>query len=54
MDSIKDANEKQLQTIKDQPFKLMKRIKHIKSKLKSLRHQINKEDKTIKVLWKSC
>ena len=43
--NIKDANEKQLQTIIDEHLKLLIRIKDDKPKPKSLRHQINKEDK---------
>ena len=39
------TNEKQLQTIKNEHLKLVKRIKDDRPKLKSLRHQINKDDK---------
>ena len=42
--NIKDANEKQLQAIRDELLKLVKRIKDEKPKLKSLRHQIDKRD----------
>ena len=39
------TNEKQLQTIKNEHLKLVKRTKDDRPKLKSLRHQINKDDK---------
>ena len=42
---IRDANKKQLHTIKDENLKLMKRIEANKPKLKSLRYKINNEDK---------
>ena len=42
---IKDANEKQLHTIKDENLKLMKRVEANKPKLKSLRYKITKEVK---------
>ena len=43
--NFKDANEKQLQAIKDEHLKLVKRIKDDIPKLKSLRYQIDKQDK---------
>ena len=45
LDDIIDANEKQLQTMKDEHLKLVKRIKEKKSKIKNLRYQINKDNK---------
>ena len=45
LDDITDANEKQLQTMKDEHLKLVKRIKEKKSKIKNLRYQINKDNK---------
>ena len=45
MGNIKDATEKNLQTIKDKHLKLIRRIKDDKPKLKSLRPHINKEFK---------
>ena len=45
MGNIKGGNEIQMQTIKDEHVKLIIRIKDDKPRLKSLRHQINKEDK---------
>ena len=43
--NIKGTNEKQLQIIKDEHLKLLKIIKDEKFRVKSLRHQSNKEDK---------
>ena len=43
--NIKDADEKQLQAIKDEHLKLVKRMKYEKPQLKSLRYQINKDNK---------
>ena len=45
IDDIIDANEKQLQTMKDEHLKLVKRIKEKKSRIKDLRYQINKDNK---------
>ena len=45
LDDIIDANEKQLQTMKDEHLKLVKRIKEKKSRIKDLRYQINKDNK---------
>ena len=45
LDDIIDANEKQLQTMKDEHLKLVKRIKKKKSRIKDLRYQINKDNK---------
>ena len=45
LDDIIDANEKQLQTMKDEHLKLVKRIKEKKSRIKDLRYQINKDSK---------
>ena len=45
LDDITDANEKQLQTMKDEHLKLVKRIKEKKSRIKDLRYQINKDNK---------
>ena len=43
--NIRDADEKQLQAVKDEYLKLVKRIKDNKHKLKSLRYETNEQDK---------
>ena len=45
MVNIRDADEKQLQAVKDEYLKLVKRIKDNKHKLKSLRYETNEQDK---------
>ena len=42
---IEGKNEEQLETIKNEHLRLLKRLRDDKSKLKSLRYQIHKRDK---------
>ena len=42
---IEGKNEEQLETIKNEHLKLLKRLRDDKPKLKSLRYQIDKRDK---------